>query len=111
MSNKVVTVVKKANEREAKIVTVEDTLSTWQGIVGGYIETIGLTDDILIILNEEGKLMDLKPNFVLPCYDGGYETIVGDVAFIGYNDEGDFVSLNDDQLEFLTKIGLFGEDN
>lgn len=109
MSNKIVTVVKKANERKAELVTVADTLETWQGIVGGCIETFPLTDDILIILNEEGKLRGLKPNFAIQCYGGGFETIVGDVAFISYDNEGNFASLTDDHIQYLKCIGLLSE--
>lgn len=109
MSNKIVTVVKKANESKGKVLTVKNELETWQGIVDGYIETFPLTDDIIVILNEEGKLRGLKPNFAIHCFGGGFEMIVGDVAFISYDNEGNFASLTDDHIQYLKCIGLLSE--
>lgn len=38
------------------------TLSELQGAVGGYIELVHLADGRLMVVNEEGKLMDLSLN-------------------------------------------------
>src|SRR4051794_27201241 len=40
------------------------TLETMKEIVGGYIEIVnfGNADDIIIVANEEGLLLDLPPN-------------------------------------------------
>ena len=111
MSNKIVTVVKKANESKGEVLTVKDDLETWQGIVDGYIETFPLTDDIIVILNEEGKLRGLKPNFAIHCFGGGFETIVGDVAFVSYNEECEFDSLTDEHLKFLAEVGIIDKTN
>lgn len=111
MSNKILTVIKKANETKGKVLTVEDTFETWNEIVGGYIETFPLTDDILILLNEEGKLMGLEPNFSIHCHGGYIETIVGDVAFVSFDEEDNFASLTDEHLEFLGMVGILDKVN
>ncbi len=57
---------------------VSFTLKEMQDIVGGYIELIYLKDGRLMIVNEEGKMNELKPNpeaSKLIMYD----YIVGDV--------------------------------
>lgn len=47
---------------------IEDRLEVWQKLVGGYIETITLRDNLVLIVNEEGVLQQLEPN----CYIGGH---------------------------------------
>jgi hypothetical protein len=86
----------KVGERP-KIEIIENTLSNLQSLVGGYIEVVYL-DKILMIVNEEGKLENLKPNFVVP-----HDVIVGDVFFIG-DDGEEFRSLTDEE----TVIGYLG---
>ena len=41
---------------------IENTLETFQHIVGGYIESVTLATDMCIICNEEGRLMNLPHN-------------------------------------------------
>lgn len=41
---------------------IPNTLEALQAEVGGYIETVRLSEDILAIVNEEGWLMDLPEN-------------------------------------------------
>lgn len=77
---------------------VENDLKTMQGIVEGYIEYISITERLGIICNEEGKLKNLKPNFV---FRG--ELYVGNVILVAL-ENGDIVSLNDEDLELLLEI-------
>ena len=87
-------VVKKACQNpEVKEINCE--LHEMQDIVGGWIQAFNITDNILCVCNEEGKLMGLTPNFV---FNG--DIICGDVFFCSAGEE-DFESLNDDQIEFL----------
>lgn len=51
----------KQGER-AEFTEAENELEALQNIVGGYIEVIPLTSDLVLICNEEGKLKGLKPN-------------------------------------------------
>ncbi len=74
-------VIVKAPNNPAIEVEIENELEALQGIVGGYIECVPLSDDALIICNEEGKLHNLLINFKTPidfivgtaiiCGDGG----------------------------------------
>ena len=48
---------KKPEERE-----IDNTLEALQEIVGGYIECVTLATDLVIICNEEGRLMNLPHN-------------------------------------------------
>lgn len=41
---------------------IENTPETFQHIVGGYIESVTFAEDMCIICNEEGRLMNLPHN-------------------------------------------------
>lgn len=83
---------------------VEDELKTYQGLVGGYIE-VARTNllDIMAIVNEEGKLLDLEPNI-----DVGYDVLVGTVIFVGEGGDN-FVSLTDEDVEDIKEE--YGEED
>ena len=76
--------------------TIRDDLKVLQTLVGGLIEVVQLTNDIDIICNEEGKLLNQKPNINLD-----YDIIVGDVIFCSHDDMGNFTSLTDEQIKTI----------
>ena len=82
-----------------KIADVENDLQSLQNLVGGYIEALPLTKDVLLICNEEGKLKGLPVNFNI-VINGKIESIVGNVFFVGKNDS-DFDSLTNEQIVIL----------
>lgn len=92
-------VLKKIGE-EPKVMNIKDTLEAKQKLVNGLIEVVPVTDDILLICNEEGKLENLLPNLVFD-----YDYIAGDCFFIGddFENEG-FKSLTDEQIEEVKEI-------
>lgn len=59
------------------------SLEELQEIVGGYIEIVGLMDNEIMVINEEGKLIDLPFNEnatqLYQEVDGFYDYIAGDV--------------------------------
>ena len=67
---------------------VENSLKALQNLVGGYIETVSLPRGICMIVNKEGKVQGLRPNFRLD-----HDLIVGTVVFVGVSGE-DFCSLS-----------------
>jgi hypothetical protein len=62
----------------------DSSLEGMQKAVGGYIQAIPTKDGKLMILNEEGKFMNLPPNetanALVDLFPGDY--IVGDVLII-----------------------------
>ena len=90
-------IVKKVNQ-QPEVIEVRNELYELQNIVGGYIQCVSLPNDIICVCNEEGKLMNLLPNFI---YNS--DVIVGDVFFCSDGEE-DFESLNDEQIEFIMNI-------
>ena len=48
--------------KKLRSVAISNTLENLQKTVGGYIETVTLNSDLVIICNEEGKLLGLPYN-------------------------------------------------
>lgn len=60
-----------------KVIDIENTLEAMQEAVGGYIETVKLTDDACLICNEEGMIRNLRPQTILR------HTFFGNVLAVG----------------------------
>ena len=74
---------------------INASLEAKQELVGGLIEVVPY-EDVLIICNEEGKILNLPPNVVFD-----YDYIAGDFFVIGDDYEhGDFKSLTKDEIEY-----------
>lgn len=94
-------IIKKVGEApEVSSIDKQDELKSLQGIVGGYIEAGHITNDIVLICNEEGKLIGLPHNFHL---NNGVE-FVGDVCFVRDNHDGEFTDLTDEDIEKIISI-------
>ena len=75
----------------------DNTLEAFQQAVGGYIETVTLATDLIIICNEEGRLLDLPFNIEL-CGVG----FVGTILAVGAKGD-EFASLKASSVPFLLK--------
>lgn len=62
MNTKKITVVRKEPGKMPEIAEIENTLEAMQREVGGYIETVTIADDGVIICNEEGVINGEKFN-------------------------------------------------
>lgn len=88
--------------------TIPNTLAAMKKIVGGYIENlfIGETETgarLGIVLNEEGKLIDLPFNRKVIGSRGFLDNVVGTFFITAYNLQGDAISLTDKQAERYIK--------
>lgn len=59
---KITVMIKEPGESAWEKREVDNKLRTFQGLVGGYIETVHVRDDLVLIVNEEGVLEGLEPN-------------------------------------------------
>ena len=83
--NKIKVIIKRPDERYGHEATMTNSLEALQRRVEGYIETITL-GDVVILCNEEGKLVPLIQNFKL--IQGGVQDIIrGTVIVCGHKDE------------------------
>lgn len=68
-------------------------LDTLQKFVGGFIETVTLDDNTVLICNEDGKYRGLEPNFVIDYGQYGCDIIVGPAIVCGYKGDS-FVGID-----------------
>lgn len=90
----------KAPGREPQRVEIGNELNVLQQIVGGYIETVRISDGAILIVNEEGKLKGLEPNFFFGAIG---DVIVGPVLIVGENGD-EFADLPEDEAEEISRI-------
>lgn len=78
MAEKIHVMVKEPGEKWQRR-EVDNTLRTFQGMVGGHIETVTVTPDrLVLIVNEEGKLQELPENVLFRN-----DWLVGTVVAVG----------------------------
>lgn len=96
-------VIQKNAKQMPKVVEIDGSLESMQKIVNGHIEVFPLDGDIVIVLNEEGKLKNLPVNFMVKCSPSYTEIIVGDVFICKANGE-DLIGLNDDEIKYFMRV-------
>ncbi len=74
--------------------SILNELASFQGAVGGYIETLTLEEGVVLICNEEGRLKGLPFNRTVRGVP-----IVGRFLICGANEEGEFTSLPEETLK------------
>lgn len=89
---------------------IQNTLTSFQDIVGGHIE-IPYVSSILsehgidMIINEEGKLIDLPFTIALIVNNDKIVDIVhGNVVFASHDGEGNTTALSDNQKDVLRNL-------
>ena len=88
--------------KEPYVSELSNELKPMQELVGGYIETVTLSPDAVLICNEEGKLNGLKANRRL-----GGDILVGTFFISGTYGE-DFISLCGYDIKKYTKLFELG---
>lgn len=78
---------------KGSFVPLENTLKAKQDFVKGSIQTIHI-EDIVIICNEEGKLLQLPPNRALVNEAGEpLDILCGNILAVRHNGSGEFTSI------------------
>lgn len=84
-------------------VEIENSLESMQKMVGGNIEVYPLTDELVIVCNEEGKLYGLPCTaIVISDFSKNNELIVGDF-FVCRRKESDLCGLWKEDLYTIPK--------
>ena len=93
------TVLYKGVGERTRVMEIEDTLEAKQELVGGLIEVVPYKDNMLLVCNEEGKVLDMPSNLEFPNdYIAGNCFVVGDDS----RNEG-FKSLTRDEIRIARK--------
>lgn len=77
---------------------IANDLEGIQGEVEGLFECIYLDDSCILVCNEEGKLNGMELNRRV-----GNDIIAGPFFIVGDSQDGEFVSLSDEQIEKYTQ--------
>ena len=84
MKENVIKVLKVKPHEHPEVYMMKNTLEAMQEAVGGYIDILGLDDNVCILLNDERKLIGLEGNRRI-----GSDIIVGDFFVCGSDEEFD----------------------
>ena len=96
-------IIKLLPGEEPERIEVENTLEALQKEVEGKIEAVRVCTDLVILCNEEGLWLMMKPNRVILGHH-----FVGPVLFVGA--DGDkFCSLSEEAMEIVEKRLLGGK--
>lgn len=100
-------IIHKKVRQAPEVKMIPDKSEALRELVGGYLEAIHIAHGFCCVLNEEGVLLGLKPHGMLLALrrDGvvGYD-IAGDIFFTKVNEEGDYVSLTEDEVISLLEV-------
>lgn len=95
---KIKAIIKKPNS-VPYVTHVSNSLEALQNIVGGYIEAVTIASDMVIICNEEGRILGLPHN----CNYCGVD-FVGTIIFLGVNgDDFDDIPVDFDEFKEVNK--------
>ena len=86
--------------KSAVLAEIDGSLKSMQAVVRGLIEIVPMyDDDVVLVCNEEGKLLGLPPNrpVFLPGEDEPYDVICGTFLLCRVNEDGDMLSLTDEE--------------
>ena len=100
------TVLKVSPMEKPEQITIPHKLEEMQRIVDGSIQAIyPFEEAVALVCNEEGKLHGLKPNRAVRDPDTGdiLDIICGTFFICGLTRD-DFGSLNQEQIQFYTKL-------
>ena len=94
--------------KPSEVREIENTLEVFQAIVGGHIEALGIRDDLCCYVNEDGKLLNMQPNFVIRRqYVSKVDIIVGTAVFFRSEDDEDSeISLTLTDILYLDRLLL-----
>ena len=79
---KIKAIIKRPDEEFGHMTNISERLENLQNTVGGYIECVSPDPRIVIICNEEGKLIGMEPNMKIPG-----DILCGTIIVVGVSGE------------------------
>ena len=83
---------------------IEHTLETLQSIVNGVIDIIEIEKNVDLIINDEGKILNLEFNRVIP------NDVIAGTFIVAGQKNGETISLTEEQIEKYKKVFLLKSD-
>ena len=85
---------------------IDGSLASMQAIVGGFIQAVEPFEDpnVLLLCNEEAKLLGLPENRFLRNRNGMPYDIIHGTFFLAQSSGEEFCSLNDKQIQTYTRL-------
>ena len=102
MDNTIIVLVLQSGSTKPVVKEINNNLKDLQEIVGGYIEVISFNANLVIIVNEEGKLLNLSPTMRFRN-----DVLVGNIIF-ARTEQSEFISLSDQDIERIQRT-LFSD--
>ena len=87
------------------IIEIEDRLSVLQEYVGGTINIISVgVNNLVIVLNDNRKIENLRTNRAWVVEDEVKDIIVGNAFICRYNPEGDLINVEEEDIPVINSI-------
>jgi len=83
--------------KEPYCLEVENDLKPMQKIVGGYLESVTLSNRLVVLCNEDGLSLGLPKNNAFVRGQWGVVSFVGTYFFVAH-EGGEFASLTDEDI-------------
>ena len=97
--------------QRACVEEIGNDLTSYQKLVGGYIEIIApFSDGVVIVCNEEGKINGLPLNRAIRDEDGNVVDIIAGTAFLCDGSGEKLKELEEHQMKILLAQFLFPEE-
>lgn len=80
---------------------LEDSYDFLRKCIGGYLEHLVVDKNIDMWMDEDGKLKDLDTTIILTRNYTMCDNVVGNVVFTRFNDDGETISLTDDDVKLI----------
>ena len=94
--------IRKYPNKDFEICKMHSSLEASQKFIGGYIESIQITNNIYIYCNENGKFIDLDDNINIllgkSVQTSQIKSIVGNILIVKVDEEGDIVDISENDL-------------
>ena len=107
--SEMIRVVAKQPGASPRTMLISNRLESLQNRVGGYIETVSVFRDVVMICNEEGKLKHMPINFFAKA-NGYVDAIVGPAIFCRTNG-WEFTSIEDEDIEMIKEVAAWKEED
>lgn len=96
--NQILVVIKEPGQEPYVDPLFDNTLGAFQKAVDGYIESVTLTTDMILIVNEEGRINDMPYNVTVCGLD-----LYGPVIAVGVKGE-EFASLKSSYVPYVRHL-------